>query len=370
MTATHALIIGKFYPPHAGHRLLIRTAASQCARVTVVVMASRQESIPMAQRVAWLREDHRGQPGVVVTGIADDVPIDYQDAAIWDQHEALMRQALASVHAPAVTAVFTSEPYGQELARRFGATPVTLDLGRRLMPVSSTRVRSDMAACWDWLAPPVRQSLALRVVVVGAESTGTTTLSLALAQRLRERAAAFGATQWTPEYGREYSVRKFAEAVAAAQLAGQAVPAFEGLQWKSAEFVRIARTQLALQDAAARQGGPVLVCDTDAFATAIWHERYMGSECVEVDEIAQQRQGDLYLLTHHEGVPFEQDGLRDGESIRAWMTQRFTEQLQRTGRRHGVLRGTPGQRLIQAVSEVDALLAQAWQFAPPLGASQ
>jgi nicotinamide mononucleotide adenylyltransferase len=35
-------VLGKFYPPHAGHHHLIRIAA--CARVTVVVLAV--ESIP------------------------------------------------------------------------------------------------------------------------------------------------------------------------------------------------------------------------------------------------------------------------------------------------------------------------------------
>ena len=41
--------------------------------------------------------------------------------------------------------------------------------------------------------------------------------------------------------------------------------------------------QNALEDAAARLGGPVLVCDTDAFAVGIWNERYLGSADLEVD---------------------------------------------------------------------------------------
>ena len=38
MNAGHALIIGKFYPPHAGHHLLVQSAAATCERVSVVVM--------------------------------------------------------------------------------------------------------------------------------------------------------------------------------------------------------------------------------------------------------------------------------------------------------------------------------------------
>lgn len=51
MTPRHGLIIGKFYPPHAGHHLLVRTAAAVCSRVTVVVMAAEMESVPLQRRV-------------------------------------------------------------------------------------------------------------------------------------------------------------------------------------------------------------------------------------------------------------------------------------------------------------------------------
>ena len=56
-------------------------------------------------------------------------------------------------------------------------------------------------------------------------------------------------------------------------------------------------------------------------ATAIWEERYLGQRPAEVRAAA--RWPDLYLLTDHDGVPFEQDGLRDGEHLREWMTGRF-----------------------------------------------
>lgn len=362
MKPAHGLVIGKFHPPHAGHALLIRTAARQCGRVTAIVMAADHEAIPLQRRVDWMREIHRGDANVHVTGIADNVPVDYEDPSIWDQHVALMRQALASLAAPPVDAVFTSEPYGDELARRFGARAVTLDVGRVLAPISATRVRSGVPAHWDFLEPPVRAGLALRVVVLGAESTGTTTLSRALAQHLRAQGGADGLTRWVPEYGRDYSVRKLADAVAAAQLAGTPVPDFTQVTWTSPEFVHIAQVQRAMEEEQARIGGPVLVCDTDVFATGVWHERYLHARHAEVEALAEAARGDLYLLTHHEGVPFEADGVRDGEAIRAWMTQRFFERLEESGRRWRVLHGTPQERLATAAAAVAALRAQSWKF--------
>jgi HTH-type transcriptional regulator, transcriptional repressor of NAD biosynthesis genes len=359
MKALHGLVIGKFYPPHAGHKLLIRTAAHQCARVSVIVMAASHESLPLQDRVEWMREIHRDDPGVVVTGIIDDVPVDYGDDAIWEQHVALMRQALDSIAAVPVDAVFSSEPYGDELARRLGARAVTLDVKRELAPVSATRVRADPPAMWEFLEPVVRGALALKVVLVGAESTGKTTLSRALADQLRARGGADGLTRWVPEYGRDYSVQKYADAIGQAALAGLPRPGFESVVWESGEFLHIARTQRRMEEAEARLGGPVLVCDTDVFATAIWHERYMGSSCAEVEALAEKGRGDLYLLTHHDDVPFAQDGIRDGESIRAWMTGRFAEALDRTRRRCVIVRGTYEECLMQGLRAIDELRAGA-----------
>lgn len=72
----HGLVVGKFYPPHLGHLHLITQAAVGCDAVTVLVMAARSETLPLENRVAWLRAACAGQPGVTVAAIACDVPAD------------------------------------------------------------------------------------------------------------------------------------------------------------------------------------------------------------------------------------------------------------------------------------------------------
>ena len=191
MTPRHGLVIGKFYPPHAGHHLLVQTAAACCERVTVVVMAAAVESIPLEARVAWLRELH-GERGVTVVGTRDDHPVDLESDTAWSAHVALMQEAAAQVSSVPVDAVFTSEAYGEELARRLGARHVAVDAARTLVPISATRVRADPVGAWEYLSAPVRAWLARRVVVVGAESTGKTTLATELADRLRQRGGSHG----------------------------------------------------------------------------------------------------------------------------------------------------------------------------------
>ena len=361
----HGLVIGKFYPPHAGHHLLIRTAASACDAVTVIVMAADHESIPLATRIRWLQEEHASEANVVVTGIEDNLRMDLDDPEIWAGHVEIMKRALARIGAKPVSAVFSSETYGAELARRFGALPVMVDVGRTLAPISATQVRADLVANWHHLAPAVRAGMAVRVVVVGAESSGTTTLAAALTDHWRTLGGAHGLTRCVPEYGRAYTAQKWANARAAAQVEGRRPPAMEELEWKSAEFEHIARSQIAAEELAARTGGPLLVCDTDAFATAIWHERYMGRPSDEVMRLADSVHHALYLVTDHADVPFEQDGLRDGETIRPWMTQRFIAALQEARRPYVVLAGSRDDRLEQAIRATSNVLENAWRLAAP-----
>ncbi|MFD7920917.1 AAA family ATPase [Streptomyces sp. NPDC059740] len=364
----HGLVIGKFYPPHAGHHFLVRAAADACERVTVVVMAAQQESIPLAARVSWLRERWAADPHVVVAGVVDDLPVDYEDEDAWRGHVALMRTALTGCGpAPAVDAVFTSEPYGRELARRFGATAVTLDTARSVFAVSGTAVRADPVTHWDAVEPPVRAWLARRVVVVGAESTGTTTLARDLATALRGRGGAHALTRWVPEYGRELTVAKLAVARGLAPAECPA-PDLAAVEWSDADFRLVCRRQSEAEEEAARSGGPVLVCDTDVLATTVWQERYRGRTTPEVAEAAaEQPPRALYLLTGHQDVPFEDDGLRDGEHLRPWMTDRFRSVLAASGVPWVEVRGDRRARLEQALAEVDRLLARGWRLADPLG---
>ncbi len=195
-----------------------------------------------------------------------------------------------------------------------------------------------------------------RVVLVGAESTGKTTLARDLRAALARRGGAFAETRWVPEYGRDYTVRKLALARARAAAAAQPTPGMDALVWTTDDFVAIAREQNALEQREAGAGGPVLICDTDTFATAIWHERYLGTRSPEVEALSIVRPS-LYLLTELGDVPFEADPIRDGENFRAWMTATLAERLSASVHRTELMRGTREQRVAVAMRAIDAWLA-------------
>ena len=170
-----------------------------------------------------------------------------------------------------------------------------------------------------------------RVVIIGAESTGKTTLATALAEHYQ--------TAWVPEFGRLYTEAR----------------RYRGELWRSDEFTYIATEQARMEDALAQIANRVLICDTDPFATAIWHERYLGGPSIDVQAVAVGRRYDLYLLTDVD-TPFVPDDIRDGESIRQWMHNRFLDELSRMGTPMLLVSGPHGERLRTAVARINALL--------------
>ena len=124
--------------------------------------------------------------------------------------------------------------------------------------------------------------------------------------------------------------------------------------WRSGEFMHIAKAQIRLEDALAEDSNGLVIADTDAFATSLWHERYMGTRSKAVEEIAARRHYDLYILTGDE-IPFVQDGLRDGEHIRHAMHERFTERLTEDKKHFILVTGSKEERLAVAIKAIDAL---------------
>ncbi len=162
---------------------------------------------------------------------------------------------------------------------------------------------------------------------------------------------------FVPEFGRTWSAAKLAAARQEARASGEPEPGLGDLEWISGEFTLIA----AHQTSAIEQAGisaPVVIADTDALATSVWHDRYVGGPHQPALDLAGQVPVDLYLLTLPDGVPFVDDGLRDGEHIRHEMTADFEVALSSSGRPWVAVAGNPEERLHTAVTHVDRVIAR------------
>jgi HTH-type transcriptional regulator, transcriptional repressor of NAD biosynthesis genes len=315
------VVVGKFFPPHRGHKHLIDVASRQARRLVVIVCSKPEEAVPGEVRASWIREIHPGAEVMVI----DDV-YDPDDSAVWAANTIRWLGQAPDV-------AFTSEDYGPRWAGLMGAAHVMVDRERTTVRCRGREIRARPLDSLDFVEPCVRAYLVPRIVVLGAESTGTTSLA-------RTLAAHYGTT-WVPEYGREYC---------------ETLQDLFTHEWRTEEFIAIAREQSRREDLAARTAGPVLICDTDVLATGIWHERYTGRRNAEVEALAAGRRCAHTFVTDVD-VPFVQDGLRDGEAIRTRMHGIFIERLRQAGRPFTVVSGNLEARVEAAVALIDGILA-------------
>ena len=172
---------------------------------------------------------------------------------------------------------------------------------------------------WADFSPPAGH---LVFAVLGAESTGKSTLAQALAPRIGELTGL--PTVWVPEVLREWC-----------DAAGR-TPRRE-------EQAGIAEEQ-ARRIQAAVQGSPIVVCDTTPLMTAVYHRQVFGDRSLDGPALRWQRGCALSLLTAMD-LPWRPDGLqRDGPQVRAPVDATLRELLWGQALPFSVVAGTGAAR--------------------------
>ncbi len=72
------LVVGKFYPPHRGHKHLIDSARRQVDRLVVILAHHPSQTIPGEVRKSWLEEIH---PDCEIHLVPDELEDDSQQWA-------------------------------------------------------------------------------------------------------------------------------------------------------------------------------------------------------------------------------------------------------------------------------------------------
>jgi nicotinamide riboside kinase len=183
----------------------------------------------------------------------------------------------------------------------------------------------------DMTVDPVRGAVALRVRLLGGESTGKSTLADALAR-------AFG-TAWVLEWGRPYSDPKD----------------HGGEPWTTGDFVRIATRQNELEEITVRRAERILFCDTDAMSTGIWHVEYLGRRDATVEALGAGRHYDLSLLLEPD-IAWQQDGNRNSNEARIRQQAALVERLDELGQTAVHVAGDVGDRLARAEQAIEEAL--------------
>ncbi|QYG03609.1 MULTISPECIES: AAA family ATPase [Massilia] len=168
---------------------------------------------------------------------------------------------------------------------------------------------------------------AARIAILGAESSGKSTLSEALARH-------YG-TLWVPEY-----LREFVDA--------------QGRVPHEEDQYGIALTQRAREDAAAAEASRLLFCDTTPLMTALYSRVYWGRVDAQLAAL-DARHDYAWTFVTAPDTPWEPDGLqRESEEVRQMVHRMLVETLAARGIAYTLLAGDLPHRMRQ----VEGLLGQ------------
>lgn len=163
----------------------------------------------------------------------------------------------------------------------------------------------------------------ISVAILGAESTGKTTLC-------KDLAAYFG-SPWVPEFMREYLQEKWDS---------------EQLTCTFDDLLPIAAGQMTLENTAAAQEPQYLFCDTSLFELMVYSNLYYGDCPPALTDAALAHHYDLVLLTEVD-IPWEPDDLRDSPNGREDIAELFAAELTRHGKLFRRIGGTRQARVAQ-----------------------
>jgi HTH-type transcriptional regulator, transcriptional repressor of NAD biosynthesis genes len=282
----HAVVVGKFAPLHLGHQHLLDHAASISNQLTIVMWSTPDfVDMPYSVREGWL---HSLYPHATVL-VGHDGPGD--DAPEVD-HRLYMRDLLRrnNLHPDVLV---SSEAYGEPTAAVLGCAHELVDQGRLTFPISGTALRENVHDLRQFLAPIVYRHFVEFVVIMGAESTGKSTLAQALADRF--------ATEFVPEYGRIHYEQR-------------------GGILTLQDYVEIARIHREHEDQAATRANRFVFIDTNAITTMFFSHYYEGDSLSELRDLARMcATRYAHVVVCNDDIPFEQDGWRDTELWRERM---------------------------------------------------
>ena len=163
-----------------------------------------------------------------------------------------------------------------------------------------------------------------RIAILGAESTGKTTLARSLALRFQ--------TVWVPEYAREYMTMNPGD-------------------YTAEDIVEIAKHQLQEEEQFSARANHVLFSDTELIIAKVWCEDVF-SFCPQwISEQLQSHRYDLYLLTAND-LPWVADPVRVNPQRRDYFFNLYKKEMEQLGVPYEIISGRYEARLLSAINAV------------------
>jgi NadR type nicotinamide-nucleotide adenylyltransferase len=172
-----------------------------------------------------------------------------------------------------------------------------------------------------------------KIVIIGPESTGKSTLCTQLATHYK--------TVWCPEYAREYLIKN-------------------GINYTYPDLQKIASGQLQLEDELLKKAqNNLYFIDTDMYVMKVWCEVAFNNCHTSILKQIALRKYDHYFLCDID-LPWVQDGLREYPDIqkRRELAKMYKDILINSNAEWSIISGAPHQRFQIATSIIDSVFAK------------
>jgi HTH-type transcriptional repressor of NAD biosynthesis genes len=315
------LTLGKFAPFHKGHQLLIETAINEVDELIVLIYDDPVINISLATRATWIREIYPNI--VVIEGVNSPNDTGYT-AEIMKIQEDYVLGILGNRN---ISHFYSSEPYGEHMSIALNAINRQVDVSRNIIPISATKIRKDPFINKNFVHPKVYADLITKVVLLGAPSTGKTTLA--------EKLAIHFDTEWMPEYGREYWEK---------HQVNKRLPL--------EDLLKIAEGHIEREDAMVLKSNRFLFSDTNAITTYLFSLDYHGNALEELKDLAKRAENrhDIIFVCDTD-IPYDDTWDRSGDVKRKVFQEKIIEDLNARNLKYYMLNGTVEER-IEQVSKV------------------
>ena len=342
---THGLVVGKFAPLTRGHVSFIFRAADRVDELHVVLCYDEKflttlpedmsRRLSLRNRHLWLLETFAEHPSIHVS-VVDETPVAEYPAGAADFTKLVRDQLKKSFGDITLTHSFSSEPsYDDYFGEFFPETRhIIVDAERKLVPISATEVRDSPYDTWLELAPAARKDFVYRVVVIGCESTGKSTLVKQLAGHY--------ATTYVPEVGRNICEDEF----------------YSHEEYMTTDdYVEVAYAHKMIEKQALKRANRVLISDTNNLITEFSAE-LMGKHSRRLVAMSHAEKYDLVLYLDID-VPWVGDNLRrNGDPTKRKKTNALLREMcdKYNVQNITTISGSYEQRFMQAVAAIDKLI--------------
>lgn len=137
------LTIGKFAPFHKGHEYLINTALEAVEELYIFVYETDVIDIDIDTRIKWITNIYKYKNIKIRKALNPPKQYGMDEKSIKIQVDYIL-QMIKKEGNPKITHFFSSEEYGEYVAKELSAENVVVDKKRMNIPINATNIRNDL----------------------------------------------------------------------------------------------------------------------------------------------------------------------------------------------------------------------------------